>query len=1746
MSVLRRLGEHRIRSRKVRRTRRYTFERLDRRDLLAANPIVTEFLASNGASIDDGYGNSSDWIEIYNVGDEAVDLEGWHLTDDAANLTKWEFPARALAAGEYLIVFASGLDVVDPAGNLHTDFQLASDSEYLALVEPNGVTVASEFAPAYPPQFRDVSYGSTMTSTAATLVDGNAALSVHVPSDGSLGTTWTLPGFVADNSWVAESAPGIPARFGVGFETTFTTPGLAAAWPLNDDVGSTTAFDATDNGHNGATFGGVTFGGTGATANTGGAITLSGSGVINVPHSPDINPASFTVALWARVTGGTGFRSAITSRYDGLVFGGGNLDGYILYAGSDNRWQFWTGDGESAIDSWDTLVGPSVVVNEWTHLAISFDAATSTKRLFVNGALAASSTTQGYRPVSNPARALHIGGGGDDGNSFRFVGNIDDVGLYDVALDAATVQQIMTNGIPESGVDIISPAVRTNVAATMLGVNASAYVRVPFDLAAPGDFDRLLLRMKYDDGFVAYVNGHEVARRNAPSSLAWNATATANRSDEEAIEFEEINVTAALPFLVPGENVLAIHGLNFSAADGDFLISPELVAQATSVDEGDVGYFTAPTPAGPNAASTSAVPPTVGEVAHTPNVPTTAQPLVVTARVGATTQAVAGATLVYRVMYGAETSVAMADNGLGSDTVAGDGVFTGVIPAGVAAAGQMLRYYVRAQDVTGAVERAPRVDDLVGTDQSEQYFGTVVANPGLSSQLPIFQWFTTSVASSHTRTGARASIFYNGEFYDNVFVRQRGQATNSSISQKFDFNEDHLFFVNDTVGRVEEINLNAQGSDPTYLRQTLAFEAWRDVGVPASESFLLRMQVNGAFDRVGIYAEQVDELFLERHDLDPAGALYKFVQRENLNPVFSDTTTGVEKKTRLDEGFADIQAVVAGLNLPTAEQRRNFVFDNFDVPDLINYIAVRAITQDADDIRKNFYLYRDTNGDREWSIFPWDKDFTFGVRGDGGPNLDHPFFGEQEHPKLNANQWNVLLDVVFALPETRELYLRRLRTLMDERLKPAGTPADQLVYEKRLAELYAQAAADLALHGVTQSTVNGILPFFTEQRNDFFNTHSVDNAGGGGIVGTLVPEFVSQNVKWFVPSNNALGTTWTAAGFNDTAWTAGQTGIGYETTPADYASILRTSVDPKRGNAQGALVTCSTCTSTFVRIGFTIANQATLDQIATNGLTLRMKYDDGFVAFLNGTEVRRQNVPGATGTLVGFDALGTNHDDAAAVVFENFNISAFANQLAVGPNVLAIHGVNQTANSSDMLILPELVIGSPAVGDVAGIPHAQAAHPTIQFGAIEYAPASADQDEEYIELINPNAEAIDLSGWRLTGGVEFTFDPGTVVRGGGALYVSPKVQTFRARTTGPRGGQGLMVVGNYSGHISSFGETIELVAPDSVTIASVTTPSTPSPQQQYLRITELMYHPADPSAEERAAGFDDGDLFEYVELRNIGAEPLSLSEVNFSRGVLFTFPLGATLPAGGYGVLVSNSAAFAARYGDGVNVLGQYAGNLSNGGEAVKFDDVDGGTILDFVYDDIGVDWHPTTDGGGHSLVIRDELGNIDDWSLGTAWKASGSIGGSPGGPDQLAGDVDGNLRVDLVDLAILQRSLGTASGATRGQGDLDGDGAVTRGDAAILAANFGRSSAAPEAPLAVVASATPAGGDVAAVAGDLGTRLWRSAAASRAGARRKAGSPVLSANLIDRAVLEHASDGDSAALHARRAAGKQRLRART
>lgn len=157
-----------------------------------------------------------------------------------------------------------------------------------------------------------------------------------------------------------------------------------------------------------------------------------------------------------------------------------------------------------------------------------------------------------------------------------------------------------------------------------------------------------------------------------------------------------------------------------------------------------------------------------------------------------------------------------------------------------------------------------------------------------------------------------------------------------------------------------------------------------------------------------------------------------------------------------------------------------------------------------------------------------------------------------------------------------------------------------------------------------------------------------------------------------------------------------------------------------------------------------------------------------------------------------------------------------------------------------------------------------------------------------------------------------------------------------------------------------------------------------------LVITELMYNPVGSTNL-------DGDQYEFLELKNIGASELDVGGVRFTNGISYTFPLGTRVSPGDFMVLVANPEAFAERY-PGVVISGVYTNGLSNGGEPVALVHAAGGLIASFTYDDLAP-WPLGADGAGFSLVPR--IVAVDsDLNTPLAWRASSRTGGSPGAND--------------------------------------------------------------------------------------------------------------------------------------------------
>ena len=127
--------------------------------VLPAQVLISEILAENHSGLIDEEGEHSDWIELFNAGNEVVDLANWSLTDKPEKKTKWQFPSLRLQPGQFLVLFASGKNRRDPEHPLHTNFKLGKKGDYLGLIQADGTTVASELAPQYPAQRIDISYG---------------------------------------------------------------------------------------------------------------------------------------------------------------------------------------------------------------------------------------------------------------------------------------------------------------------------------------------------------------------------------------------------------------------------------------------------------------------------------------------------------------------------------------------------------------------------------------------------------------------------------------------------------------------------------------------------------------------------------------------------------------------------------------------------------------------------------------------------------------------------------------------------------------------------------------------------------------------------------------------------------------------------------------------------------------------------------------------------------------------------------------------------------------------------------------------------------------------------------------------------------------------------------------------------------------------------------------------------------------------------------------------------------------------------------------------------------------------------------------------------------------------------------------------------------------------------------------------------------------------------------------------------
>ena len=1329
---------------------------------------ISEFLASNSNSIRDEDGEHEDWIEVFNSGPTAVNLLGWYLTDDPTQLRRWAFPSKTLDAGAYLVVFASDKDRRNPAANLHTNFKLSASPGYLALtrdIAGGGVEVVTAFT--YPRQATDLSYGTSSVVTTTPLIAAAAPVKALVPTSPALGATWREPTF-DDSGWLAGTT-------GVGFgDSSAPVAPANLKQRLNSDSAAAIVADTSGAAHPGTNAGATwvqsntdTF--TQPRTRTGVMqFVAAENDQVTTPGHADFTQAQCTVTFWMRSAGTTGAGSEAAMLWDRRT-GTGVGVGTVITQHTNGRLFFQAGGpGVRCSFSSNTPVSD----NRWHHVAVVINTAAGATNTFYVDGLSSGSGTNSQVWGWTPTTPIELGRSHDP-YWMRYNGLLDDVRFYNRHL---TPEEIAL--LAAAGDDATRPEdIGLNVQAAMENVNATAYLRVPFNVSNPNDFASLRLSQRWNDGFLAYVNGTQITAQNAPAAPEWNSTATAAHGGSVT---DTYNFSLPAGLLRTGANVLAIQGLNVAAADPSFLMLPKLDGQSAPVTGS--GYTTAPTPGAANSSLKLNVGPFVSQVTNNPNPrplgDASSPDLVITARVDPSLRPLAATDpvqLKYVIMFGTEQTVNMT-------LTATPGVYTASIPTNTLTPGQMLRWRVVATDDAGAIGTGPQFSDAA---DNEQYYGTVAVDPSIQTNLPVLYWFiqsTTALDGSDTPT--RCSLFYKafgdtgvGRFYDNVLVDRHGQSSSGfpKKSYNFDFNEDNRFEWDVAQERTKDMDLLTNWGDKAKVRNKMTHEAFATVGSVHHWTHQVRVQqvtpanqANPAaqFFSIADMMEDGDEDFIARNGRDPNGALYKIY----------DSLAGsgsAEKKTRLFENKSDLDALITGLNvgLPIGT-RRSFAYANLDVPQCVSYFVGCILASHQDHGHKNYYVYRDTLGTGEWSILPWDVDLSWGRNWQDSPgyftdtiftNNDLDMYNSAMQGKGENRLYSLFVgnsDVArVPAPDFRDMVLRRLRTVLDGYFSVPGLLENRFLALADLMDPPAIASSDADKDRAKWGTWG--------------------NDGGNTVGGAAMRYHINQIINLYLPGRRT---------FLNTAAIAGT--VVPPSQPAnvsDLITIETVDFNPTTGNQDHEYFVLRNSNSVAVDVsGWQITGAVDWTfkpgTVIPPGGGVTEHVGDLFVA--KNPLAFRQGATVAGGRAFCF-VQGPYHGQLSARG-ETIELRDGAGTLLKTRNWAPAPSAMQN----------QLRITEINYAPVEPTPAEEAALPGV-----------GESDFEYLELINIGAAPLVLTGAHFGEGIDFTFPNFTLAPGARCLLVA-NLAAFQLRY-----GNGLnaQIVGAYEGQLDNNGETIQLL-----------------------------------------------------------------------------------------------------------------------------------------------------------------------------------------------------------------------------------------------------------------------------------------------------------------------------------------------
>ncbi|MEN6307692.1 MAG: lamin tail domain-containing protein [Anaerohalosphaeraceae bacterium] len=659
------------------------------------------------------------------------------------------------------------------------------------------------------------------------------------------------------------------------------------------------------------------------------------------------------------------------------------------------------------------------------------------------------------------------------------------------------------------------------------------------------------------------------------------------------------------------------------------------------------------------------------------------------------------------------------------------------------------------------------------------------------------------------------------------------------------------------VDKIDTLVLRAGHNDQSnpFVRDEMIRRLQNDMGQYGSRGTFVNLFINGDYKGYYNLCERIDEDFCQQwFDSDQKWDVVGWVVPGNT-PSYLEARDG------------DMTAFNAFINYAVNNNLANpvnyaEVVRQLDLEAFIDYNIVQTWGGNWDWPHNNWSATAERSTNRKWRFFVWDAEGCM----DGNTSSDR--FGEL------LNSGGSPLSKLFRALWANEDF----KLLFGDRLQKHFLEADGAMSKASLAAVFWQLADEVK--GVIPN-INRFIPdtYIPSREDIFFNQcrsrslftfagprflingqdtrqdhvventlMSMQNATGqsGDIYYTLdgsdprlslgertatnvvlVPENAAKKV--LVPTGN-IGSNWRSqVNYSDSNWTDGTPadttktgGVGYEINTGEGTSgVPYISYDVKSKMYNGN-------TSVYIRIPFTVNAQ----QLATwNYMTLKMRYDDGFIAYINGTEVYRT---GISATPSWSSGSSLSHENSSV---ESFSLNNYLSALKDGTNLLAIQGLNYGSGSTDFLVsaileagttvnsqgvspkavkytapialnrsvrvnartlsgstwsaLREAVIGVGSVND------------SLRISEVMYNPGG-DPNEEFIELVNTGTAAINLNQVAFTKGIDFTFGD-TVLNPSQRLILVGNQPVFEARY-----GTGLPVYGPYIGALDSAGEKLRL------------------------------------------------------------------------------------------------------------------------------------------------------------------------------------------------------------------------------------------------------------------------------------------------------------------------------------------------